>query len=212
MPSRPTVLLTGAAAALGAGAALALAGLALAQPAMPKPVQDYHAAPAGNYAIDVHHTGLVARIPHLGFSYSIFRFVGVSGKLAWDPANPGADKLDVTVDPKSIATSQTPGFSDELTGAQFLNVAKFPTATFASKAFHAVDATHGKVDGDLTIMGVTRPATFDVTLVGAGQGMRTPVIGINAQTDVDPTGFGLPPFIKGPIHLFIDTEFDKQAG
>jgi len=37
-------------------------------------------------------------------------------------------------------------------------------------------------------------------------------MGVTARTDVDPTGFGLPPFIKGPIQLFIDTEFDKQAG
>ena len=211
MPSRVTVLAASAAATL-AGAALLGAGLAPAQPAMPKPVQDYKAAPAGTYALDVRHTGLVARIPHLGFSYSIFRFQDVSGKLAWDPANPAANKLDVTVDPKSIATSATPGFSDELAGAQFLNVAKFPTATFTSKAFHVTDATHGKVDGDLTIMGVTRPATFDVTLVGAGPGFRGPVLGVTARTDVDPTGFGLPPFIKGPIQLFIDTEFDKQAG
>ena len=211
MPSRVTVLAAGVAAAL-TGAALMSAGLAPAQPAMPKPVQDYKAAPAGSYALDVHHTGLIARIPHLGFSYSIFRFQDVTGKLAWDPANPAANKLDVTVDPKSITTSATPGFTDELTGDKFLNVAKFPTATFTSKAFHVTDATHGKVDGDLTIMGVTRPATFDVTLVGAGPGFRGPVMGVTARTDVDPTGFGLPPFIKGPIQLTIDTEFDKQAG
>ena len=209
MPSKSTVLALGA--AIGAGAALSFAGLAPAQPAMPKPVQDYHAAPAGSYTVDVHHTGLVARIPHMGFSYSIFRFQDVSGKLAWDPANPGADKLEVTVDPKSITTSQTPGFSDELAGAQFLNVAKFPTATFTSKAFHAVDATHGKVEGDLTIMGVTRPATFDVTLVGAGQGFRSPVIGVTARTEVDMTGLGLPALLKGPVELIIDTEFDKAG-
>ena len=209
MPSRVTVLALGAASA-AAGAALVLATLAPAQ-GMPKPTQDPHAAPAGTYAIDVHHTGLVARIPHLGFSYSIFRFEDVAGKLAWDPANPAANKLDVTVDPKSITTSATPGFSEELTGAQYLNVAKFPTATFVSKAFHQTDATHGKVDGDLTVMGVTKHVVFDVDLVGAGKGFRGPVIGVTAKTLLDPKGLGLPPLLSAPIELIIDSEFDFQA-
>src|SRR5579871_2982159 len=95
------------AAGLSAILALGLGAAAAAQPAMPKPEHDYKAAPAGTYAIDPAHTGLIVRIPHLGFSYSIFRFRGVSGTLTWDPANPAADQLSVTVDPKSIATADT---------------------------------------------------------------------------------------------------------
>jgi polyisoprenoid-binding protein YceI len=198
--------------AFGAAAALALASVASAQPAMPKPVKDYKAAPAGAYAIDPSHTGLVVRAPHMGFSYEIFRFQTVGGNLTWDPANPGADALNVTVDPKSITTAPTGAinFPDELTGDKFLNVVKFPTATFVSKGFHPTDATHGKVDGDLTIMGVTSPASFDVELVGAGQGFKGPVIGVTARTQIDPKGLGLPPFITGPIEIIIDTEFDKK--
>src|SRR5579871_4337593 len=106
--------------AMGLGAASAPA-----QPAMPKPEHDYKAAPAGTYAIDPSHTGLIVRIPHLGFSYSIFRFRAVSGTLTWDPANPAADQLSVTVDPKSIATADTGAtdFPAELSGPQFLDVA-----------------------------------------------------------------------------------------
>ncbi len=106
--------------ALGAAAALVLGTAAIAQPAMPTPEHDYKAAPAGKYVVDAKHTGLVARVPHLGFSYSIFRFQTVTGALAWDPANPGADKLEVTVDPKSITTAPVEGFSDELAGEKFL--------------------------------------------------------------------------------------------
>jgi len=150
-------------------------------------------------------------VPHLGFSFEVFRFDTVSGALTWDPANAAADSLNVTVDPKSMATASTPiDFAAELTGDKFLNVAKYPTATFVSKAFHPVDATHGKVDGDLTIMGVTQPATFDVELIGAGQfGPRT-VIGVKARAMVSLKGLGLPPFIQGPVELDIDTEFDKK--
>ncbi|HVN01690.1 MAG TPA: YceI family protein [Caulobacteraceae bacterium] len=199
--------------ALGAGLALATAGAAAAQ-GMPTPSHDYKAAPAGKYAVDPKHTGLVARVPHLGFSYSVFRFTGVAGTLAWDPANPAADKLDVTVDPKSIATAPTPGFDfpGELTNDKFLNAAKFPQFTFASTAFHPASATHGTVEGDLTIMGVTKHVTFDVDLVGAGKGFKGPVIGVTAKTMLDPKGLGLPAQLFGaPIELDIDTEFDAQA-
>jgi polyisoprenoid-binding protein YceI len=198
-------------ALVGAAAVLAVAVQAGAQ-GMPSPQHDYKAAPAGKYAIDAKHTGLVARVPHVGFSYSIFRFNTVAGTLNWDPANPGADKLDVTVDPKSIITGPVPGFSDELAGEKFLNTVKFPVATFTSTAFHPESATHGKVEGDLTLMGLTKHVTFDVDLVGAGKGFRGPVIGATARLELDPKTYGLPAFITGPIQLTIDTEFDQQAG
>ena len=150
----------------------------------------------------------------MGFSFEVFRFQTVSGDLTWDPANAAADALHVQVDPKSITTAPTGAtdFAAELSGDKFLNVSKYPTAVFVSKAFHPIDATHGKVDGDLTIMGVTQPATFDVELVGAGQCFKGPVIGVTARTTIDAKNLGLPPFIAGPIEIIIDSEFDKKPG
>jgi polyisoprenoid-binding protein YceI len=196
---------------LGVAAALVLGTAATAQPAMPKPEHDYKAAPAGKYVIDAKHTGLVVRIPHLGFSYSVFRFQTVTGALAWDPANPAADKLQVTVDSKSITTGPVEGFTDELTGEKYLNSAKFPTMTFVSTGFHPEGPTRGKVDGDLTVMGVTKHVVFDADLVGAGKGFRGPVIGVTAKTMLDPAGLGLPAMLfSAPIELDIDSEFDFQ--
>ena len=194
--------------ALGAAAALLVAGQAAAQPQMPVAQHDYKAAPAGKYAIDPKHTALVARIPHLGFSYSVFRFQTVAGQLGWNPANPGANTLSVTVDPKSITTAAVEGFSDEISG-KMLKAAQFPTATFASTAFHPEGPAKGKVEGDLTIAGVTKHVVFDVDLVGAGKFFGKQVIGVTARTDLDPKAYGLPPFMN-PIQLTIDTEFDGQ--
>ena len=203
--------LAGAAGLCAGLAALALAASAGGQ-GMPVAQHDYKAAPAGKYAIDAHHTGLVARVPHVGFSYSIFRFTAVSGGLDWDPANPRADKLSITVDPKAIETAPTGtvDFAAEI-GDKFLKVAQFPQATFVSTGFHPKDATHGVVDGDLTLLGVTKHVSFDVSLVGDGKGFRGPVIGVEARTALDPKTYGLPPFITGPIELIIDTEFDAAS-
>src|SRR5580704_19029451 len=197
MIAKHSVRMAGVAAAtLGAVMALAAAGAAGSQQ-MPTPLHDYKAAPAGKYAIDPKHTGLVARIPHAGFSYSIFRFQTVAGDLVWDPAHPAADKLNVTVDPKSIVTAPVDGFSQEISD-KFLKVAQFPAASFTSTAFHPTSATHGTVEGDLTLLGVTKHVVFDVDLVGDGKGMRGSVIGVTARTQLDPKIYGLPGFITGP--------------
>jgi polyisoprenoid-binding protein YceI len=201
---------------LAATAGVALAATAIAQqPQMklPTPEHDYKVAPAGKYAVDPAHTGLLAYVSHLGFSNEVFRFTTVSGNLTWDPASPAADALDVTVDPKSIATAAVgEDWAPVLSGPKFLNAAKFPTATFVSKSFRATDASHGKVAGDLTIMGVTKPATFDVALVGAGSFFGKPTIGVHAETAISPNDYGLPPpFFGAPIRLVIDTEFHKSA-
>jgi polyisoprenoid-binding protein YceI len=200
---------------LAASAATGLAALSLAASAgsqamkLPTPGHTYKAAPAGAYKLDPKHTGLVARVPHFGFSYSVFRFTAVTGDLAWDPANPKADKLTVSVDPKAIETANTAptDFAAEI-GDRFLKVAQFPTATFTSTAFHATGPEHGTVEGDLTLMGVTKHVVFDVKLVGAGKGMRSNEIGVTARTELDPTAYGLPGVITGPIELTIDSEFD----
>ena len=194
-------------------AAVAAPSLFAAPPMqMPKPSHDYNVAPAGDYTLDPAHTSVIARVSHLGFSTEVFRFLTVTGDLVWDPAHPEADKLTTTVDPHSITTAPTGSvnFAEELSGAQYLNVAKFPTATFVSKAFHVVDATHGKVDGDLTIMGKTLPATFDVELVGAGVFFGNDVLGVRARTTIDATQLGLPPMLSAPIELEIDTEFHHK--
>jgi len=203
---------------LAAAAVLAVlaAPAAMAQPKMPTPVKDYKVAPAGTYTLDQAHTGVVARASHVGFSYEVFRFTGVVGELTWDPAHPRADALSVSVDPNSITTAPTGAidFAKELAGPKFLNVAQFPTTTFVSKSFHVINKSHGKVSGDLTIMGVTKPATFDVVLVGAGKGFTgAQVLGITADTWITPSDFGLQPamLFSNPMELKIDAEFDKKG-
>jgi polyisoprenoid-binding protein YceI len=101
------------------------------------------------------------------------------------------------------------GFSQEIAD-KYLKAAQFPTATFVSTAFHPQSATHGKVEGDLTLAGVTKHVVFDVDLVGAGKFFGKQVIGVTARTHLDPKAYGLPAFMD-PIELTIDTEFDGQG-
>ena len=192
----------------------ALAGAALAQapaapPKFPAGQKDFTLAPAGTYQLDPQHAGVIARVSHLSYSMSVFRFDKATGTLKWDPAAPTKSSLTAVVEPGSI-TSNVAGFATALAGDKFLKAKAFPQATFVSSAFRQTDATHGQVDGALTLMGKTVPATFDVTLIGAGAAFGSPRIGVQARTTLKPQDFGLQLGTTDPIEIVVDVEFERQ--
>jgi polyisoprenoid-binding protein YceI len=74
-----------------------------------------------------------------------------------------------------------------------------------------LDATHGHVDGRLTLLGKTAPVSFDVTLSGAGKGfMGHPRIGVEATTRLKSHDFGLPAMLGPSVDLVIDAEFARS--
>ncbi len=196
-------------------AAVPSAGLAQSTPpGLPPGVYmgepDYKQATAGTYTLDPDHAAVIARVSHLGYSYSIFRFDRLSATLAWDPANIAAGSLSAKVETASI-TSSVKGFGEQLAGDEFLKSKAFPEATFTSTAFRQTSPRSGKVDGQLSLMGKTRPVTFDVELVGAGKGFAgQPRIGMTARTRINPVDFGLPPLLGDAIEIVVDAEFQRN--
>ena len=172
--------------------------------------KDIAEARAGTYEIDPDHAAVIARVSHLRYSYSVFRFDKVGGRLAWDPANVARSSLTAVVQTGSI-TSNVKGFAETLTGVQFLKAAEFPQATFVSTAFRPTDATHGKVEGQFNLMGVTKPVTFDVELVGAGKGFEgRPRMGVHARATIFPQDYGFMPLFSDPVEILIDAEFVRN--
>ena len=175
-------------------AAVPCAGLAQSNPlpGLPPGVYmgepDYKQATAGTYTLDPDHAAVIARVSHLGYSYSIFRFDRLSATLAWDPANTAGGSLD-----------------------EYLKSRAFPEATFVSTAFRQTSARGGKVDGQLSLMGKTGPVTFDVELVGAGKGFAgQPRMGMTARTRINPVDFGLLPLFGDAIDIVVDAEFQRN--
>jgi polyisoprenoid-binding protein YceI len=199
-----------------AGCALAFgvsgAAMAACPPGLPAGIAcgapDAKLAPAGAYDVDGSHAGVIARVSHIGYSYSIFRFDHVKGHLTWDPAAADKSTLSTDVETGSIA-SNVPNFPAELTGPGFLNAKDFPDATFVSTAFHKTGPTTGKVTGLFTLRGKSKPVTLDVTLIGAGAGFGAPRMGVHGEGWIDPRDYGLPPMFAMPIQLLIDVEFVK---
>lgn len=197
--------------AMGPTAALAQAPAPVAlPPGVFAAERDIALATAGAYTLDEMHTAVIVRVSHIGYSQSVFRFDRVKGSLTWDPAAIEKSQLSASVETGSITTN-VKGFAEELTSDNFLKSKAFPQATFVSTSFKPVDKTRGKVEGQFTLMGKTKPVTFDVELGGAGKGFEgKPRIGVHAVATINPQDYGLPSLFTDPIQIQIDTEFEKS--
>lgn len=126
------------------------------------------AAVAADYTIDKQgqHAFVNFRIQHLGYSWLYGTFNDFDGSFTFDEKNPDADKVNVTINTNSVDTNHAER-DKHLRSAEFLNVSKFPQATFAStevkKAGDGLDIT-----GNLTLNGVTKPVTLAAKLIGQG--------------------------------------------
>jgi polyisoprenoid-binding protein YceI len=162
-------------------------------------------ASAADYEVDQSHSGVQWKISHLGMSTMVGRFNSFSGAFSWDKDNPGAAKISVQVDTASIDSNWAER-DKHLRGAKFLDVEKFPTATFDSGKFTG-DASGGKLAGQLTMHGVTRAVTMDVSSNGEGEdpwgGYRA---GFNASTTINRGDFGITEFL-GPASETMTLEF-----
>lgn len=87
----------------------------------------------GGYKIDKEgqHAFVNFRIQHLGYSWLYGTFKDFDGTFTFDEKNPSADKVNVTINTNSVDTNHAER-DKHLRSAEFLNVAKFPQATFTS--------------------------------------------------------------------------------
>lgn len=161
-------------------AAAAILSIAAAAPAL--------AAPE-TYVVDGSHTFPRFSYSHLGFSTQLSRFNKTTGKVVFDKAAK-TGSVDIEIDAKSVDTGSTL-FNEYIQGEDFLDTAKFPTATFKSTKVLFKGDKPAKIQGELTIKGVTKPVVLTVT---SFQAMPHPMqkkdaIGANATTTIKRSEF-----------------------
>ena len=126
---------------------------------------------------------------HFGYSTQLSRFDKTTGTVVFDKAaKTGA--VDITIDTSRWNTGVAT-FNEHIQGEDFLDTAKYPTATFKSTKVVFDGDKPASIEGQLTLKGVTRPVTLTVT---SFQAMPHPMlkkdaIGANAWTVVKRTEF-----------------------
>ncbi len=146
------------------------------------------AAPA-TYVIDGGHTFPSFSYSHFGMSTQISRFDKTTGTVVLDSvARTG--KVDIEIDMTSVNTGFEL-FNEHIQAKDFLDTASFPKATFTSSKVIFEGDKPAAVTGNLTIKGITRPVTLDITHFAS---MRHPMldkdaIGANAKTVIKRSEF-----------------------
>ncbi len=174
---------------------------------------DISGATAGTYALEPNHAYIAVTYNHLGFSRPVITFDAFEGTVTLDPEDLEAMTIDVTIDIDGI-DSGVSVFDGHLKGDKFFNVAEYPVARFTSTAALPESKGHGKIGGDLTIKGITKPVVLDVVLHKAGLNPinKKETIGVSARTTIMRSEFGLgayAPNVSDEVELTISTEFQK---
>jgi polyisoprenoid-binding protein YceI len=128
-------------------------------------------AVAEDFVLDPSHTAIIFGISHVGLSYTYGRFNEASGEYTLD-ADPAACKFEFTIKADSIDTNNK-GRDEHLKNADFLNSSEFPLITFVSKKVTTKldgQKTVYVVTGDMTLHGVAKEITLELTLLGQGPG------------------------------------------
>jgi polyisoprenoid-binding protein YceI len=115
------------------------------------------------YAMDPAHTQTSFTIDRFGFTSILGVFAKSEGTIWLDEAAPDKSHVEATVTVDSLWTSDA-ARDGHIKSERWLNAAKNPTMTFKSTKVVKTGDTTAKVTGDITIMGVTQPATLDVKL------------------------------------------------
>ena len=194
---------------------LALSACALTATQTPQALQSL---PAGAYQLEKPHGSLTFRVKHLGLSYYTARFADFDATLDFDPKAPAASHVKAIINPLSVRTDNAadPGW-DKRIGQDMLKGADSPQIIFDSTSIETTGPFTGKVTGALTLAGVTRPVTLDVTYNG---GMDSavlyagrPAVGFSAHGMLKRSAFGLTrysEFVGDEVEIVIEAEFTRR--
>lgn len=202
LPNRPALRRAGHALAL-----LLLTALAWSAPAR-----------ADNWEFDKQNTSIRFTWDHLGLSRQSGQFLDFDGRLHFSPTDPEGGSVDVVIKTASLWTG-VKEFDDNLKSESFFNADRYPIITFRSTWVRRTGEKTGEIDGELTIMGISRPVTLKVIWNFTGEHPFASVnptykgkwvSGFSASTKVKRSDWGLTralPLISDDIWITIEAEF-----
>ncbi|MBV8895270.1 MAG: polyisoprenoid-binding protein [Acidobacteriaceae bacterium] len=173
------------------------------------------------YAIDPAHSSVQFSVRHMMISNVKGAFTGVKGTVKYDPDAPETSAVQVEIDASTINTLD-PTRDTHLKSADFLDAGQFPHITFKSTRVER-NGDGLKIQGDLTVHGVTKPVILDVdeiTAEGKDPWGNTR-IGTSAKAKIKRSDFGLEwnaaletggLLVGDDLKLDFEVQLIKQAG
>ena len=169
-------------------------------------------ANAATYDIDNEgaHASINFKIQHLGYSWLTGRFNDFDGSFEYDAAKPADSSINVTIATTSIDSNHAER-DKHLKGSDFLDVKKYPTATFKSTGFKSTGEGVGNMTGEFTLHGVTKTITIPVERLGEGNdpwgGYRA---GFSGATVLKLSDYGID-YNLGPASSTVEIELHVEG-
>lgn len=165
---------------------------------------------ADTFKLEPTHTAVTFQWTHFGYSHPTGKFMNADGSVTLDQAKPANSHVEVSFAIDGINTGVAK-LDEHLKSPDFFDAAQFPTATFKSTKVKVTGKNTAKVTGDLTIHGVTKPVTLDVTLNknAVNPMFNKTVVGFSAKGKIKRSDFGMGkyvPAVSDDIDLSIEVE------
>ena len=167
------------------------------------------------WAVDKAHAKIGFTVTHMMLSEVDGNFKKFDARIISSKEDFTDAVFEITIDAASINTDNEARDND-LKGDHFLDVAKYPQITFKSTSIEKIDAKNYKLNGNLTMHGVTKPVTLNLTLNGTGKSMMThkPVAGFKVTGTINRTDFGVgtapAAMVSDKIELRANGEFGQE--
>jgi polyisoprenoid-binding protein YceI len=172
------------------------------------------------YDIDDSHTAVTFGWNHFGFSNPTARLEKITGSVMLDQGDLSKSTVTVTLPLDGLHTGVAK-LDEHLKSPDFFDAAKFPDITFKSTKVEKSSATALKVTGDLTIHGVTKPATLNVKVNKIGifeipqMKVKVPAAGFDADIVIKRSDFGVGAYVPAvsdeiPVHITLDAKQAKK--
>ena len=144
-----------------------------------------------SWQIDLAHSEVNFSVRHMMISKVRGTFETFSGTVNFDEVNPTNTTIDIRIESASIDTREKQR-DEHLRSPDFFNVGEFPALTFKSTKVESADSQDGKLYGELTIRGVSKPVVLDVEYAGQAKSPWGNVsAGFSAKTVINREDWGL---------------------
>lgn len=163
------------------------------------------------YRLDPVHTRVLFAVEHAGFSQALGTVSGSEGTLSFDPDDWSSAMLTVSVPLQRLDLGDDK-WNRAALARNLLDAERHPEACFVSTRIEPIDATHARVIGELTLRGVSREVTLDVTLNAIKRHPMPPfrrTAGFSATATLSRSAFGVdawPTMIGDQVQLRIEAE------
>lgn len=171
------------------------------------------------WKIDPAHSQIQFSVRHMMISNVRGRFEDFTGAVEFDEDDPSRSSVEVQIEAASINTKE-PQRDTHLRSPDFLDAEKFPQLRYKSRRVEMIDASHGRMIGDLTIRDLAREVVLDVEYAGKAKSpWGTVSAGFSATAKLSRKDWGLTynspletgGFLVGDqVNISIELELIKQ--